>query len=90
MTLSAQQRDYGSLYAEVEQLRHALHSRIVIEQAKGILAERLTVSVDEAFTILRHAGRSHRLKSDALCEQVVREPSTPAPVAAVRHRRTGA
>ena len=47
------------------QLQSALTSRIVIEQAKGVLAERLQVSPDDAFGMLRAAARSrNRLLSD--------------------------
>jgi GAF domain-containing protein len=45
-----------------EQLNHALNSRIVLEQAKGMLAERANLSVDEAFAWLRHHARSHNLR----------------------------
>ncbi len=46
-----------------EQLQTALTSRVVIEQAKGILAERLSVDPNQAFTALRRHARSgnHRL-----------------------------
>jgi transcriptional regulator with GAF, ATPase, and Fis domain len=47
----------------VEQLRTALASRVVIEQAKGILAERLSLGTEQAFGLMRQHARSrnHRL-----------------------------
>jgi GAF domain-containing protein len=45
-----------------EQLRHALTSRIVIEQAKGVICERAGVSVAEAFSRLRNYARCHNLR----------------------------
>ena len=44
------------------QLQHALDSRVVLEQAKGMLAERLGVGVDEAFTLMRRAARTRRVR----------------------------
>ena len=64
----------------IAQLEQALASRIVIEQAKGVLAERLSVSVGEAFAILRYAARSHRTKVHEIARRVVEEEQTPAPV----------
>lgn len=44
-----------------EQLQGALNTRILIEQAKGALAARTDVGVDDAFTLMRgHARRTHR------------------------------
>ncbi len=41
------------------QLRTVLASRVAIEQAKGFLRERLNVSVDEAFTLMRAYARNN-------------------------------
>jgi GAF domain-containing protein len=44
------------------QLRHALQSRILIEQAKGIVAERAGATIEEAFARMRNYARNHNLK----------------------------
>jgi ANTAR domain-containing protein len=72
----------ADLRRTVAQLEEALQSRIVIEQAKGVLAERLAVPVTDAFELLRSAARSHRLRIHDLARRVVDERVTPAPVIA--------
>jgi transcriptional regulator with GAF, ATPase, and Fis domain len=54
-----------------EQLQTALNSRIIIEQAKGILAERLHVDLDQAFIVLRHGARSHNRRLSELAYSIV-------------------
>ncbi len=70
----------AELEQENAQLRAALESRIAIEQAKGVLAERLGLEVDEAFSLLRFAARSSRAKLHELAARVVNEATTPRPV----------
>lgn len=54
-----------------EQLRGALDSRVVIEQAKGVLAERERVSTDEAYQRLRLHARNGNLKITQVALDVV-------------------
>jgi ANTAR domain len=70
------------------QLEHALESRIVIEQAKGVLAERLGLTIEEAFDVLRHAARSSRIRLHDLAQRVVCEPHTPNPIVIALARRS--
>ena len=52
------------------QLQTALNSRIAIEQAKGVLAERRRISVDEAFAVLRRHARENNLRISELARDV--------------------
>jgi antitoxin component of RelBE/YafQ-DinJ toxin-antitoxin module len=63
-----------------QQLEHALESRIVIEQAKGVLHERLGLTIDDAFTLLRYAARTARRPIHELAADVVATRKTPPPV----------
>ncbi len=53
------------------QLQHALDSRVVIEQAKGIVAERAGASMTAAFEILRSTARSSRRRLVDVAHDVV-------------------
>jgi hypothetical protein len=66
-----------ALRAERDQLAQALESRVIIEQAKGVLAERYRVPVDEAFLLLRQSARAARMKIHDLAAEVVRARVTP-------------
>ena len=54
-----------------EQLQGALNSRIVIEQAKGVVAQAQAVSVDEAFTRIRAFARNHNRRLTDLAQVIV-------------------
>jgi ANTAR domain/PAS fold len=54
-----------------EQLQHALTSRIVIEQAKGVIAAREGISIDQAFDRLRRHARRHNANIHEVARAVV-------------------
>jgi hypothetical protein len=74
------QAELTRLRRERDQLQTALDSRIVIEQAKGILAERFRLSPDQAFQGLRSGARASRTRLHELAARVVEQPETPPEV----------
>jgi GAF domain-containing protein len=60
-----------------EQLNHALNTRIVIEQAKGIVAERQHLNMEQAFNTLRNHARNHNLRLADVAHQIIDNPLTP-------------
>jgi GAF domain-containing protein len=54
-----------------EQLTHDLNSRVVIEQAKGMVAERLDLDMEQSFNALRNHARNHNLRLADLAESVI-------------------
>jgi hypothetical protein len=67
----------ASVLEENDQLRRALRSRIVIEQAKGVLAERFDLDMQASFDLLRGSARSNRMSLHLLAEAVVASRETP-------------
>jgi hypothetical protein len=61
----------------ISQLQAALTSRIVIEQAKGILAERWKVAPDEAFHRLRKYARANQFRLHDLALAIIQGAPTP-------------
>jgi GAF domain-containing protein len=66
-----QQRAILHRDALTEQLQTALNSRVLIEQAKGVLAERLQLDVGDAFTLLREAARNRNRRLSELAQAIV-------------------
>jgi GAF domain-containing protein len=54
-----------------EQLQTALNHRVIIEQAKGVLAQRGSLSMNEAFDRLRRYARNHNARLSEVARQVV-------------------
>jgi GAF domain-containing protein len=53
------------------QLQHALNNRVIVEQAKGVLSERLGLTMPAAFEALRNYARSHNTKVSELSMSIV-------------------
>jgi uncharacterized protein (DUF2267 family) len=59
------------------QLETALRTRIAIEQAKGVVAERHGMALDDAFEVLRRTARANRIKLHDFVARV--RPGAPDP-----------
>ncbi|MGH3496242.1 MAG: GAF and ANTAR domain-containing protein [Nocardioidaceae bacterium] len=70
-----QERAIARAEIVAEQLRRALRSRIVLEQAKGALAQRRGIGVDEAFVLMRAYARQHNRRISQLAESIVNDPA---------------
>ncbi|QWZ09939.1 GAF and ANTAR domain-containing protein [Nocardioides panacis] len=65
-----------------EQLQSALHSRVLVEQAKGVLAARADISVNAAFVRMRTHARTHQLSLTEVATAVVEGTLTPSDIGA--------
>jgi GAF domain-containing protein len=54
-----------------EQLQHALNSRIVIEQAKGMVAEGENLNMERAFYAMRTHARNHNMRLVDVAEAII-------------------
>ncbi len=66
-----QQRSSHRASMLAEQLQSTLNSRIVVEQAKGVLAEYGHVDMETAYDALRRYSRNHHVKLSELADYVV-------------------
>jgi GAF domain-containing protein len=66
-----QERAMRETRGVVAQLQGALNSRVLIEQAKGVLAERCRVSVDAAFVSMRGYARTHNSRLSDVARDVI-------------------
>jgi GAF domain-containing protein len=86
-----QQRAAEDAKVLADQLQHALNSRVIIEQAKGVLAQSLQVGMDEAFDLLRRYSRDRNRRLSEVAAAVVTGELSARDVAEVaRHRSGGA
>ncbi len=72
---AAQQRELV-----IEQLEGALHSRVVIEQAKGILAATDDVGIDRSFAFLRRYARSNNTPLSQVAQDLTQRRLDPRAV----------
>lgn len=88
-----QERAFREAAVLADQLQGALQSRIIIEQAKGMLAGRLSIGTEEAFSLLRRHARDHnrRLSDvavDLLAGTLPTSELPPAPTTGPREEET--
>ncbi len=66
-----QERAFREADLARSQLRHALESRVVIEQAKGVVAHTGNVDMDEAFRLIRAHARANGELLDSVARAVI-------------------
>ncbi len=83
-----QERNLRHQEVLAEQLQGALNSRVMIEQAKGLLAERLGLDMEQAFELLRGQARHQNRRLAALAGAVADGSEDVASWATVRRSRS--
>ena len=84
-----QERNFRHQEVLAEQLQGALNSRVAIEQAKGVLAERLGLDMGQAFELLRGQARAQNRRLAELAGAVANGSENVAGWQAVRESRSG-
>jgi len=86
----AQRRELRHSTTVAAQLQRALDSRVLIEQAKGVVAARLGMTPEAAFTVLRgYARHTSQPLADVASKTISGELTAPDLIAAPGPRRTG-
>lgn len=75
-----QQRVSAHAQIVAEQLQRALDSRVLIEQAKGAIAQASGTSMDESFAVLRRYARERNLTLHAIAEAIANRSLPPSAV----------
>ncbi len=84
-----QQRALRQSTRTSEQLQHALDSRVIIEQAKGMTAARLGISLNEAFELLRRHARRNNMKLSDVANETVHQRLAVLPLSQNASRPSG-
>jgi transcriptional regulator with GAF, ATPase, and Fis domain len=84
-----QQRKSHQAQVLNQQLQHALNSRIVIEQAKGMVAERESLNMQAAFSALRSYARAHNMRLVDVARSVVDGSLGPSALSSPPEQGTG-
>ncbi|MFG6503799.1 GAF and ANTAR domain-containing protein [Microbacterium sp. P05] len=71
-----QERSLRDTTMVADQMQRALDSRVLIEQAKGVIAAQTGVNMHTAFAILRDYARNNQLKLGAVAERVAERTLT--------------
>lgn len=76
-------QDRAALEAQVlaQQLTHALNSRVILEQAKGMVAERLDLDMERSFATLRNHARTGNLGLSDVARSVIDGSLAPSELA---------
>jgi AmiR/NasT family two-component response regulator len=77
----------GEQQVAAEQLQGALNSRVIIEQAKGKLAERLSLDMDASFKLLRDYALNSNQRLTDVARRFVETATADFPPPARRSRR---